>query len=126
MSDKLVRAGLLIRPASHLYAEASILRKQSQAAVQCKVMTVYKWTNSTAATFVLVFICVCNFMCNLFYILISNSISFEIPHAAQLPQLLKILWRGSAKGLNVTAVLLQLYAFSCPVIYAMSNNFPFL
>ncbi|KAM6907802.1 mannose-P-dolichol utilization defect 1 protein-like [Xenentodon cancila] len=44
---------------------------------------------------------------------------------AQLPQLLKILWRGSADGLSVAAVLLQLYAFSCPVVYAMANNFPF-
>ncbi|XP_070774185.1 mannose-P-dolichol utilization defect 1 protein-like [Enoplosus armatus] len=43
---------------------------------------------------------------------------------AQLPQLLKILWRGSAAGLSLTSVLLQLYAFSCPVVYAMANNFP--
>ncbi|XP_034539810.1 mannose-P-dolichol utilization defect 1 protein-like [Notolabrus celidotus] len=43
---------------------------------------------------------------------------------AQLPQLLKILWRGSADGLSLTASLLQLYAFSCPVVYAMAHNFP--
>ncbi|KAM6983419.1 mannose-P-dolichol utilization defect 1 protein-like [Tautogolabrus adspersus] len=43
---------------------------------------------------------------------------------AQLPQLLKIVWRGSAEGLSLTASLLQLYAFSCPVVYAMANNFP--
>ncbi|XP_026225723.1 mannose-P-dolichol utilization defect 1 protein-like [Anabas testudineus] len=43
---------------------------------------------------------------------------------AQLPQLLKILWRGSAEGLSLASVLLQLYAFSCPVVYAMANNFP--
>uniref|UniRef100_UPI0037E7A4FF mannose-P-dolichol utilization defect 1 protein-like n=1 Tax=Semicossyphus pulcher TaxID=241346 RepID=UPI0037E7A4FF len=43
---------------------------------------------------------------------------------AQLPQLLKILWRGSADGLSLTSSLLQLYAFSCPVVYAMANNFP--
>lgn len=46
--------------------------------------------------------------------------------AAQLPQLLKILWRGSAVGLSLTSALLQLYAFSCPVVYAMANNFPLL
>ncbi|KAM4545919.1 mannose-P-dolichol utilization defect 1 protein-like [Odontesthes bonariensis] len=44
---------------------------------------------------------------------------------AQLPQLLKILWRGSAEGLSLTSVLLQLYAFSCPVVYAKARNFPF-
>ncbi|XP_071316559.1 mannose-P-dolichol utilization defect 1 protein-like [Trachinotus anak] len=43
---------------------------------------------------------------------------------AQLPQLLKILWRGSADGLSLSSVLLQLYASSCPVVYAMINNFP--
>ncbi|XP_033506835.2 mannose-P-dolichol utilization defect 1 protein-like [Epinephelus lanceolatus] len=43
---------------------------------------------------------------------------------AQLPQLLKILWRGSAEGLSLTSALLQLYAFSCPVVYAVANNFP--
>ncbi|CAJ1064126.1 mannose-P-dolichol utilization defect 1 protein-like [Xyrichtys novacula] len=43
---------------------------------------------------------------------------------AQLPQLLKILWRGSADGLSLPASLLQLYAFSCPVVYAIANNFP--
>ncbi|XP_069572491.1 mannose-P-dolichol utilization defect 1 protein-like isoform X1 [Brachyistius frenatus] len=43
---------------------------------------------------------------------------------AQLPQLLKILWRGSVEGLSLTSILLQLYAFSCPVVYAVSNNFP--
>uniref|UniRef100_A0A3B5L979 Mannose-P-dolichol utilization defect 1a n=1 Tax=Xiphophorus couchianus TaxID=32473 RepID=A0A3B5L979_9TELE len=44
---------------------------------------------------------------------------------AQFPQLLKLLWRGSAEGLSLTAFLLQLYALSCPVVYAASNNFPF-
>ncbi|XP_022618307.1 mannose-P-dolichol utilization defect 1 protein-like [Seriola dumerili] len=43
---------------------------------------------------------------------------------AQLPQLLKILWRGSADGLSLPSVLLQLYAFSCPVVYAVANSFP--
>ncbi|XP_040006176.1 mannose-P-dolichol utilization defect 1 protein-like isoform X2 [Xiphias gladius] len=43
---------------------------------------------------------------------------------AQLPQLLKILWRGSADGLSLPSVLLQLYAFSCPVLYAMANSVP--
>lgn len=43
---------------------------------------------------------------------------------AQLLQLLKILWRGSAEGLSLTAVLLQLYAFSCPVVLAVSHNLP--
>ncbi|XP_040907666.1 mannose-P-dolichol utilization defect 1 protein-like [Toxotes jaculatrix] len=43
---------------------------------------------------------------------------------AQITQLLKILWRGSADGLSLPSVLLQLYAFSCPVVYAMANNFP--
>ncbi|PWA22917.1 hypothetical protein CCH79_00001999 [Gambusia affinis] len=42
------------------------------------------------------------------------------------PQLLKLLWRGSAEGLSLTAFLLQLYALSCPVVYAAANNFPFL
>ncbi|XP_014824738.1 PREDICTED: mannose-P-dolichol utilization defect 1 protein-like [Poecilia mexicana] len=44
---------------------------------------------------------------------------------AQFPQLLKLLWRGSAEGLSLTAFLLQLYALSCPVVYAAANNFPF-
>ncbi|KAI3373130.1 hypothetical protein L3Q82_006455 [Scortum barcoo] len=44
---------------------------------------------------------------------------------AQLPQLLKILWRGSAAGLSLSSAFLQLYAFSCPAVYAMANNFPF-
>ncbi|KAK2828516.1 hypothetical protein Q5P01_019550 [Channa striata] len=43
---------------------------------------------------------------------------------AQLPQLLKILWRGSAEGLSLPSFLLQLYAFSCPVVYARAHNFP--
>lgn len=43
---------------------------------------------------------------------------------ALLPQLLKILWRGSVDGLSLTASLLQLYTFSCPVVYAMAHNFP--
>ncbi|KAM7374210.1 hypothetical protein PAMP_006883 [Pampus punctatissimus] len=44
---------------------------------------------------------------------------------AQLLQLLKILWRGSAEGLSLPSVLLQLYAFSCPVAYAVASSFPF-
>ncbi|XP_054899622.1 mannose-P-dolichol utilization defect 1 protein-like isoform X2 [Poeciliopsis prolifica] len=44
---------------------------------------------------------------------------------AQSPQLLKLLWRGSAEGLSLTAFLLQLYALSCPVVYAAASNFPF-
>ncbi|XP_017287436.1 mannose-P-dolichol utilization defect 1 protein-like [Kryptolebias marmoratus] len=44
---------------------------------------------------------------------------------AQLPQLLRILWRGSSEGLSLTSVLLQLYALSCPVVYAVANSFPF-
>ncbi|XP_059207727.1 mannose-P-dolichol utilization defect 1 protein-like [Centropristis striata] len=43
---------------------------------------------------------------------------------APLPQLLKILWRRSAEGLSLSSALLQLYALSCPVVYAMANNFP--
>ncbi|KAI9542290.1 hypothetical protein NQZ68_020637 [Dissostichus eleginoides] len=43
---------------------------------------------------------------------------------AQLPQLLKILWRRSADGLSLTSALLQLYAFSCPVVYAIAHHFP--
>ncbi|KAM9789068.1 mannose-P-dolichol utilization defect 1 protein-like [Neosynchiropus ocellatus] len=43
---------------------------------------------------------------------------------AQLAQLLKVLWTGSAEGLSLTAVLLQLYAFSCPVLYGVASNFP--
>ncbi|CAN9501758.1 unnamed protein product [Ophioblennius macclurei] len=43
---------------------------------------------------------------------------------AQLPQLLKILWRGNAEGISLFSVLLQLYAFSCPVVYAVVNKFP--
>ncbi|KAM4726241.1 mannose-P-dolichol utilization defect 1 protein-like [Anableps anableps] len=44
---------------------------------------------------------------------------------AHFPQLLKILWRGSAEGLSLIAFVLQLYALSCPVVYAAANNFPF-
>uniref|UniRef100_A0A8D3AV04 Mannose-P-dolichol utilization defect 1a n=1 Tax=Scophthalmus maximus TaxID=52904 RepID=A0A8D3AV04_SCOMX len=44
--------------------------------------------------------------------------------AAPLPQLLKILWRGRADGLSPPSVLLQLYAASCPVVYAVANSFP--
>ncbi|XP_056267319.1 mannose-P-dolichol utilization defect 1 protein-like [Pseudoliparis swirei] len=44
---------------------------------------------------------------------------------APTAQLLTILWRRSAEGLSLTSVLLQLYAFSCPVVYAAANNFPF-
>lgn len=47
-----------------------------------------------------------------------------IPPAEQLPQLLKILWRRSAAGLSLTSALLQLYACSCPVLYAAANSFP--
>lgn len=47
-------------------------------------------------------------------------------HAAQLPQLIKMLWGGSAEGLSLSAFFLQLYAFLCPVVYAMANNFPLL
>ncbi|XP_029029129.2 mannose-P-dolichol utilization defect 1 protein-like [Betta splendens] len=43
---------------------------------------------------------------------------------AQLPQLLKILWSGSAEGLSLVSVIMQLYALSCPVVYAMANHFP--
>ncbi|KAM8835914.1 mannose-P-dolichol utilization defect 1 protein-like [Synchiropus picturatus] len=43
---------------------------------------------------------------------------------AQLSQLLKVLWTGSAEGLSLTAALLQLYAFSCPVVYGVASNFP--
>ncbi|XP_034746626.1 mannose-P-dolichol utilization defect 1 protein-like [Etheostoma cragini] len=43
---------------------------------------------------------------------------------AQLLQLITILWRRSADGLSLSSVLLQLYAFSCPVVYALANNFP--
>ncbi|KAM3602120.1 uncharacterized protein V6R79_024700 [Siganus canaliculatus] len=43
---------------------------------------------------------------------------------AQLPQLLKVLWRGSAAGLSLPSTLLQLYAFSCPVVFAVASNFP--
>ncbi|XP_006802261.1 mannose-P-dolichol utilization defect 1 protein-like [Neolamprologus brichardi] len=43
---------------------------------------------------------------------------------AQLPQLIKMLWGGSAEGLSLSAFFLQLYGFSCPVVYAMANNFP--
>uniref|UniRef100_H2UYF2 Mannose-P-dolichol utilization defect 1a n=1 Tax=Takifugu rubripes TaxID=31033 RepID=H2UYF2_TAKRU len=46
------------------------------------------------------------------------------PPAEQLPQLLKILWRRSAAGLSLTSALLQLYACSCPVLYAAANSFP--
>ncbi|XP_034463456.1 mannose-P-dolichol utilization defect 1 protein-like [Hippoglossus hippoglossus] len=43
---------------------------------------------------------------------------------APLPQLLKIVWRGSADGLSLPSVLLQLYSLSCPVVYAVANNYP--
>ncbi|TKS83880.1 Mannose-P-dolichol utilization defect 1 protein [Collichthys lucidus] len=43
---------------------------------------------------------------------------------AQPSQLLKILWKGGAAGLSLTSALLQLYAFSCPVLYAAALNFP--
>ncbi|KAM4547136.1 mannose-P-dolichol utilization defect 1 protein-like [Fundulus diaphanus] len=44
---------------------------------------------------------------------------------AQVPQLLKILWTGSAEGLSLTSFLLHLYALSCPVVFAAALNFPF-
>ncbi|XP_068188009.1 mannose-P-dolichol utilization defect 1 protein-like [Antennarius striatus] len=43
---------------------------------------------------------------------------------APFPQLVKILWRGSAAGLSLTSNLLQLYAFSGPIVYAIASNFP--
>lgn len=43
---------------------------------------------------------------------------------AQILQLLTVLWWGSAEGLSLTAVLLQLYAFSCPVLLAVVHNLP--
>lgn len=43
---------------------------------------------------------------------------------AQLIQMLTILWRGSADGLSLTAVLVQLYAFSCPVVFAVARSLP--
>ncbi|KAK7925548.1 hypothetical protein WMY93_007858 [Mugilogobius chulae] len=43
---------------------------------------------------------------------------------AQLLQLLTILWRGRADGLSLTSVLLQFYAFSVPIVFAMRHNFP--
>ncbi|XP_061902343.1 mannose-P-dolichol utilization defect 1 protein-like isoform X1 [Entelurus aequoreus] len=43
---------------------------------------------------------------------------------AQLLQLLKILWRRNADGLSLACVLLQLYASSGPVLFAMAHNFP--
>uniref|UniRef100_A0A665UCT7 Uncharacterized protein n=1 Tax=Echeneis naucrates TaxID=173247 RepID=A0A665UCT7_ECHNA len=46
--------------------------------------------------------------------------------AALAAQLLKMLCRGSADGLSLPSALLQLYSFSCPVIYAMANNLPLL
>lgn len=47
-----------------------------------------------------------------------------LPPAEQLPQLAKILWRRSAAGLSLTSALLQLYAYSCPVLYAAANSYP--
>uniref|UniRef100_UPI003AAEF91C mannose-P-dolichol utilization defect 1 protein-like n=1 Tax=Centroberyx gerrardi TaxID=166262 RepID=UPI003AAEF91C len=60
-------------------------------------------------------------------IVLSKTVGFWIildTLMAQLPQVLKIMRRGSAAGLSLTAVLLQLYAISCPVVYCMANNFP--
>lgn len=51
------------------------------------------------------------------------GILFEVLFA-QLVQMLTILWRGSAEGLSLTAVLLQLYAFSCPVVMAVARSLP--
>ncbi|KAE8288173.1 Mannose-P-dolichol utilization defect 1 protein [Larimichthys crocea] len=53
-----------------------------------------------------------------------EEIFVNIHMHAQLSQLLKILWKGGAAGLSLTSALLQLYAFSCPVLYAAALNFP--
>ncbi|XP_051902974.1 mannose-P-dolichol utilization defect 1 protein-like isoform X1 [Hippocampus zosterae] len=45
---------------------------------------------------------------------------------AQLLQLLKILWGRNAEGVNSVSILLQLYASSGPVLFAMTHNFPLL
>ncbi|XP_057677483.1 mannose-P-dolichol utilization defect 1 protein-like [Corythoichthys intestinalis] len=45
---------------------------------------------------------------------------------AQLLQLLKILWRLNAEGLSPASILLQLYASSGPVLFAMAHKFPIL
>uniref|UniRef100_A0A3Q2YP80 Mannose-P-dolichol utilization defect 1a n=1 Tax=Hippocampus comes TaxID=109280 RepID=A0A3Q2YP80_HIPCM len=45
---------------------------------------------------------------------------------SQLLQLLKILWRRNAEGVNSASILLQLYASSGPVLFAMTHNFPLL
>lgn len=60
------------------------------------------------------------------YMLGSVMCQFTSISVAQGLQLLKILWKGSAVGLSLTSALLQLYALSCPVLYAMANNFPLL
>lgn len=41
---------------------------------------------------------------------------------AQLLQLFTVLWWRSAEGLSLTAVLFQLYAFSCPVVFAVTHS----
>ncbi|XP_077361713.1 mannose-P-dolichol utilization defect 1 protein-like [Festucalex cinctus] len=43
---------------------------------------------------------------------------------AQLLQLLKILWRRNAEGVSSASILLQLYASSGPVLFAMTHKFP--
>lgn len=43
---------------------------------------------------------------------------------AQLLQLLTVLWWRSTEGLSLTSLLLQLYAFSCPVLLAVIHNLP--
>ncbi|KAM9333111.1 mannose-P-dolichol utilization defect 1 protein-like isoform 2-T2 [Pholidichthys leucotaenia] len=53
------------------------------------------------------------------------GVDVEVKSDAQVSQLFRILWRGSTDGLNLPSFMLQLYAFSCPVVYALANNFPF-
>lgn len=67
-------------------------------------------------------------ICNGLHVVVSHvSIHLYLcPPVAQGLQLLKILWKGSAVGLSLSSALLQLYALSCPVVYAMANNFPLL
>lgn len=50
-------------------------------------------------------------------------IPFEVL-LAQVLQLLTLLWRGRAEGLNLASFLLQLYAFSCPVLLAVTHDLP--
>ncbi|KAF7657660.1 hypothetical protein LDENG_00024090 [Lucifuga dentata] len=60
-------------------------------------------------------------------VILSKTVGFWIfldTVLSHLLQLLKILRGGSADGLSLTSVLLQLHAVSCPVVYFMANNFP--